>query len=225
MQNETISSGLYPSLDILAGPTPETKPIVHPDVSVSANTFRLQKINEVKLFFQKEIEERRKTLNKYKKCIKVNEGIEATSTIASVAVGVTGVVLLASVIAGPIGLLLEVISLGCGGLSILPYSVNKILHPKLEKHQKIITLAISKLNTINDLVSKAIDDGVIDQNEFKLILNEHEHYIELKNTLRKRDKMGLSINVEDLKNDFLEKGKQLGKLEAREEIRQKLAIT
>ena len=91
----------------------------------------------------------------------------------------------------------------------------------MEKHQKIITLAMSKLNTINDIVSKAIDDNVIDQTEFRLVLNEHEHYIELLNNLRHKV---ASPALDDLKRDFLEQGKLLGKKEAQKELQEKLTL-
>ena len=58
---------------------------------------------------------------------------------------------------------------------------------------------MSKLNTINDIVSKAIDDNVIDQTEFRLVLNEHEHYIELRNNLRHKVS---SPALEDLEGFF-----------------------
>ena len=182
----------------------------------------MQKINEIKLFFQNEIEQRRKTLKKYKKCIKANEVIELSSTVLSVGSGIAGFGLLASVIAAPIGFVLQASSLVCGLVSIIPYSINKNLHPNMEKHQKIITLAMSKLNTINDIVSKAIDDNVIDQTEFRLILNEHQHYIELQNNLRHKV---ASPALEDLKRDFfLKQGKLLGKKEAQKELQEKLAL-
>ena len=72
-----------------------------------------------------------------------------------------------------------------------------------------------KLNTINDIVSKAIDDNVIDQTEFRLVLNEHENYIELRNNLRHKV---ASPALENLKRNFLEQGKLLGKKEAQKEL-------
>ena len=80
---------------------------------------------------------------------------------------------------------------------------------------------MSKLNTINDIVSKAIDDNLIDQTEFRLLLNEHEHYIELRNNLRHNV---ASSALVDLKRDFLEQGKLLGKKEAQKELQEKLAL-
>ena len=74
----------------------------------------------------------------------------------------------------------------------------------MEKRQKIITLAMSKLNTINDIVSKAIDDNIVYQTEFRLVLNEHEHYIELRNNLR--HKVAFPA-IENFKRDFLQQGK------------------
>ena len=76
---------------------------------------------------------------------------------------------------------------------------------------------MSNVNTINDIVSKAIDDNVIDQTEFTLALNEHEHYIELRNNLRHKVS---SPALEDLKRDFLEQGKLFGKKEAQKELQE-----
>ena len=89
------------------------------------------------------------------------------------------------------------------------------------KHQQIITLAMSKLNAIYDIVSKAIDDNVIDQTEFRLVLNEHEHDIELRHNLRHKV---ASPALEDLKRDLLEQGKLLGKKEAQKELQEKLTL-
>ena len=70
-------------------------------------------------------------------------------------------------------------------------------------------------------MSKAIDDNVIDQTEFRLILNEHEHYIELRNNMRHK---AASPASEDLKKDYLEQGKLLGRKEAQKELQEKLAL-
>ena len=54
--------------------------------------------------------------------------------------------------------------------------MNKKLALKAEKHEKIKVLADSKLNTINDYISKALIDGDISNEEFKLILSELEKF-------------------------------------------------
>ena len=160
----------------------------------------------------------RKTLKRYKKFIKTNEIIELTSTVLPVGSGIAGFGLIASIIASPIGLVLEASSLACGLISIIQ-SIKTFT--KAEKQPQIIKLAMSKLNTINDMVSKVIDDNVIDQTEFRLILNEHEHYIELRNNLRYK---AASPALEDLKMIFLEQGKLLGRKEAQKKLQEKLAL-
>ena len=54
--------------------------------------------------------------------------------------------------------------------------MNKKLILKAEKHEKIKVLADSKLNTINDYISKALIDGDISDKEYELILNELEKF-------------------------------------------------
>ena len=53
--------------------------------------------------------------------------------------------------------------------------VKKLLHEtqkKKEKHNKLLYLAKNKLDCIEMLVSKSVEDGIIDHNEFAAIINE-----------------------------------------------------
>ena len=43
---------------------------------------------------------------------------------------------------------------------------------KIEKHEKIAMLPVSSLNNINSLISKALSDGYISDEEYSLILLE-----------------------------------------------------
>jgi hypothetical protein len=73
-------------------------------------------------------------------------------------------------------------------------------------------LAVSKLNTINDLISKALNDSHISTDEFTLITKEN--YITMKNYIirKKQREKNLNIDVDQLKNTFLE-GKKLAQSE------------
>jgi hypothetical protein len=173
--------------------------------------FRKTEICQIKLFFEKEIELRRQLFNKYKKGYSTCNVINETSTIVSAASAIAGLSLLVTIVSAPIVIVLEGVGLTMGGVALIASLVNKKLFKKLEKHEKIMILAISKLDTINDLVSKAIDDKIIDQNEFKLILTEKEKYIELKNTIRHntRNELKQNIDIETLKKDFLERARKM----------------
>jgi hypothetical protein len=92
--------------------------------------------------------------------------------LTNMAAGVIGVSALAVVITAPIGIALGGVTIG----SALIYSAlsceKKNILKKLSKHEKIGMLAVSKLNTINDLISKALNDSFISSEEFSLIPKE-----------------------------------------------------
>ena len=91
---------------------------------------------------------------------------------------------------------------------------------KIEKHEEIIGCAEGKLNTIHDIYSKALEDGKIDHDEFKLLLSEKDKYIELKNKIRHKS-LGAEhkINEEEIIKESIEKGKQLAKNEIMEKLK------
>ena len=57
----------------------------------------------------------------------------------------------------------------------------KRLESKIKKHQEIVTLAIARRDTVDRLVSKAINDNCVSDVEFQIIVSELEQY----NTQRK----------------------------------------
>ena len=61
---------------------------------------------------------------------------------------------------------------------------SKKLQNKLTKHKQTYTLAITKHNTVCELVSKALNDNEITDGEFNLILRELQKYQDLKAATR-----------------------------------------
>ena len=64
----------------------------------------------------------------------------------------------------------------------------KIFESKTKKHDKIKTLAESKLDSISNLVSKAIEDTHISHEEYQFILKEIEHYRTIKKQICTKSK-------------------------------------
>ena len=62
--------------------------------------------------------------------------------------------------------------------------VSKRLERKVTKHEKIYTLALAKLNSVSELVSKALADKSINDSEFTIIVREVQKYHELKAAIR-----------------------------------------
>ena len=52
---------------------------------------------------------------------------------------------------------------------------------KAQKHYEIKTLGERKLNSVKILISKALNDGQISEQEFKIVLDELDRYKDLKN--------------------------------------------
>ena len=74
---------------------------------------------------------------------------------------------------------------------------------KAQKHYEIKTLGVSKLNSIKNLISKALNDGQISEQEFKMVLDELDKYNELKNKTHTKQ-VGLG---EQEKKKLIEEGK------------------
>ena len=51
---------------------------------------------------------------------------------------------------------------------------------KTQKHYEIKTLGESKLNSIKSVISTALNDGQMSDQEFKMVLDEQNNYNELK---------------------------------------------
>ena len=184
--------------------------------------YRIKYLQEIKTAFENEIEQRRKFGNRYKRMYNFLENFNVSTTVISMGTGITGVALLTTIVGTPICIGLEITAFVCGFLGIASSVGCKKLIKKLEKHKKVCAVAIAKLNTVADLVSRALDDGNIDAKEFKLICDEHDKYITLKNDIRRKTREDLAnqkIDIETLKKDFLEKGKQLGKKEMLEKLK------
>ena len=90
---------------------------------------------------------------------------------------------------------------------------------KAKKHDGIRLLAESKLNTIIDLVSRALMDGHISDHEFHLITVEVAKYTKLKAEIRAASKKAHTPLDEEMKNPLIKQGRD----EVRGEFIKKLA--
>src|SRR6218665_3528322 len=80
-------------------------------------------------------------------------------------------------------------AVGVGLLIIIGRQVSKKLVLKVAKHQNIKTLAEAKLYTISSLISKALVDDNISDEEYSLILNEFVKFNEMKEEIRSKSKL------------------------------------
>jgi len=161
--------------------TPTAPPQMYPDLP---SDFRMKKINEISAALHGEVDHYRTVAKKYKRTkMFVNWGAGGTSVLSFVfssasfgsAISVIG--LPATI---PLGGVAGGFALVSSGLIV----VSKKLDSKIKKHQEIVTLAIAKRNTVDRLLSKALIDNRISNDEFQLIMDEHSQYNVLKRDVR-----------------------------------------
>ena len=89
----------------------------------------------------------------------------------------------------------------CGLLGAGGKLVGQRLQPRARKHDLIRGLAESKLNTIADRISVALNDDKFTEKEFRLIFSEVDKYNQMNAEIRghKKQSGGLS---EDEKTDY-----------------------
>jgi len=172
------------SFEVLPSAPPEAP--FYPFLPEPAGNFRLQKINEIAQTLDNEVRHYRLVAKKYKRAKKfVNWGAAGSSVVSAVfssasfgsALSVVG--LPAAV---PLG--------GAGGCFALVSSAliiaGRKLETKIKKHHEITTLAVSKRDTVNRLLSKALANNNVSAHEFDTILSEFERYNFLKEQVRSK---------------------------------------
>ena len=188
-------------------------PNIYPNLSkIQSNEqqFRLNKINEIKDYFLAEIRERELISKNLSKYIASLDYFDKSLNILSVLSGSISIASFATVIGAPAG----IIGASCGfTFSITSGFVKKFLKTirnKKKKHNKIVMLARSKLNSIESKISKALVDNEISHEDFETIINEEKKYRELKENIT----MMNSQRSDAEKVNLIEEGKKIGINEA-----------
>ena len=158
-------------------------PNIYPNLSTipsNEEQFRLNKINEIKDYFLAEIRERELISKNLSKYIASLDYFDKSLNVLPILSGSISIASFASVIGAPAG----IIGASCGfTFSITSGFVKKFLKTirnKKKKHNKIVMLARSKLNSIESKISEALTDNEIIHEDFETIINEEKKYRELK---------------------------------------------
>ena len=164
--------------------------------------FRLNEINKKKNYFNSEIRERKAISKKLSKYIAAFDYADKSFIVLSASFGTLSIVSYVTVVGIPVGLadasLTAVFSLTTG---IVKKLLN-VTRKKKKKHNKIVMLAKSKLNSIETLMSQALINLGKSHEEFTTIFNEKEKYEEMKENIRNtKSRDELSENSRDIKEN------------------------
>ena len=144
--------------------------------------YRLDEINKIKEYFDNQIKERKdiiKKLNKYKLVLIIL--IKFITLSASF--GTLSIASHATVVGIPVSIAGSSLTLIFTIVTGINKSLLQLTKKRKKKHNKITTLA-SKLNTIETLLSSALNDSRISHEEFTNIITEKNIYENIKENIK-----------------------------------------
>ena len=201
----------YPELPAIRE-QPTAPNVVNGGSDDRGHSYRLKIIREVQEFLEEEIKKRDAFSKKYFRIAKVVNMVDNGLITITIGAEGTGAVLLATGVGAHFALALGISGVVTGAISLIGNIFSKKATTKAEKHLKIKTLAMAKLDTIASHISKAMMDNFISDEEFKLIMEEMNKYKALKEEVRNNTKKKLKTEEEE---SLIEKGRQ----KARESFR------
>lgn len=175
--------------------------------SSKAHQFRITEINKIRERLNSEIGKREVLHEKYKRVYNTLQAINIGSSTVSGLTSVGTIATLSTVVGLPVSLGLAGTSAFMGLISMGTGMYSKVVVKKMNKHEKLMTLALNKRDAINKLLSNAYNDGVISDSEFNEILKQFEAYILLHSTIRHSTRVGLATDREKLILNTIKEGK------------------
>ena len=145
---------------------------MYPNLNVSLSDqqqFRLNKINEIKGYFVAEIKERELMSKRLSKYIASFDYFDKSLIVLSVTTGSISIASFTTVIGVPVGMVSASFSLAFSISTGIIKKLLKTTRNKKKKHNKIVMLARSKLNSIESKISKTLIDNEISHDDFEII--------------------------------------------------------
>ena len=146
------------------------------EVDYTAQSYRMNMIESIQEELEIERTKRSMLIEKYHKSCTVIDGIQHGLVIGMIGCGATSLGTITTVVGTPLAIAMDIGAVTAGILSIATNRIGKYLKTKMNKHEKIRTLAETKLCIISDYISKAIQDNEISEEEYSLILTEYKDF-------------------------------------------------
>ena len=152
----------------------------------NANKYRLDEINKIRAYFNNAIKERKDINKKLNKYIVGFDYLDKIFIALSASFSTLSIASYASVVGTPADIagssLTLIFTIGTG----ISTSLLKVTKKRKKKHNEIIALAKNKFNTIDTLLSSALNDSEISHEEFSNIITEANIYENIKENIKER---------------------------------------
>ena len=201
----------------------ETK--IYPDLNPTApqepQTYHLNKSSETETYFLNQIEVREQIAKKMKRFNTITGIVDTGLITSTVITGGISIAAFASGVGLPVGIALSGTSLLLSLATAITRKSFKIFTVKQEKHDAIKLLAQSKLDSIANIISQAMQDGDNSPTEFHKVLQEVEKYRKLKADIRNQTEVRIKEIAKEQREEILEQERK----EGREDFLRKIANT
>ena len=145
---------------------------------------RLNKITEIENYFHQEINQRKSCSKKLNKYVTAFDYIDKILIVLSATSSGVSIISFTSIIGAPVGIASASFTLIFFLTTGIIKKLLSVTRNKKKKHDKILMLAKSKLNSIETLVSQALIDMEISHEEFVPIFKEKDKYEKMKERVR-----------------------------------------
>ena len=146
--------------------------------------FRLSEIIGIENYFYQEINQRKSCSKKLNKYVTAFDYIDKILIVLSATSSGVSIISFTSIIGAPVGIASASFTLIFSLTTGIVKKLLSITRNKKKKHDKILMLAKSKLNSIETLISQALIDMEISHEEYITILKEKDKYEKMKGNLK-----------------------------------------
>lgn len=189
-------------------PTPSAPP---PSPSDSggypiAHATRLHSINQMISELEKEKSEREALVKRYKKFRSAAHVVDHSCTGLAVGATAAGLAVLTTIVGTPIAVAIQSTGLAFGCGTLFAKYVFRKTSVKIKKHAKIVEICQSTLQDVRAETSKALSNGHVSDEQYRLCLDLHRKYERMKKRVQTR----AEAKISDLEqqNAWMEQGRK-----------------
>ena len=142
--------------------------------------YRLNELNKIENYFKSEINQRKSCSKKLSKYVAAFDYIDKVLIALNATSGGVSIISFTSVVGAPVEIVSASFTLMFSLTTGIVKKLLSITRNKKKKHDKILMLAKSKLNSIETLVSQALIDLEISHEEFVTVLKERDKFEKMK---------------------------------------------
>ena len=146
--------------------------------------FWLSEIIRIENYFYQEINQRKSCSRKLNKYVTAFHYMDKILIVLSATSSGVSIISFITIVGAPVGIASASLTLIFSLTTGIVKKLLNITKNKKKKHDKILMLAKSKLNSIETLISQALIDMNISHEEFVIILKEKDKYKKMKENLR-----------------------------------------